>query len=63
MYRAIISVWLRCEGSAKGNAADVRMQHSAETVRTARLAQLSRSDRSSANSAYSATEAVFKETM
>ena len=63
IHRAIISVLLRCEGSAKGNATDVRMQHSAETVRTARLAQLSRSNHSSANSAYSATEAVFKETM
>ena len=63
MYRAIISVLSRCEGSAKSNATDARIQHNAETVRTIRLAQLNRSNRSSANSAYSATKAVFKETL
>ena len=55
MHKAIISVLQRCEGRAKGNAIDVRMEHSAETVRTGRFSWHSsaKSNRSSANSANS----------
>ena len=63
MHKAITSVLQRCEGSTKGNATDVRMEHSAETVRTGRMAQLNKSIRSSPNSACNAKEVVFKEAL
>ena len=63
MHKAIILVLQRCGGSTKGNATDVRMEHSTEMVRTGRLAQLNKSNRSSSNSACNAKEVVFKETM
>ena len=47
MHKAIISVLQRCERSTKGNATDVRIEHSAETVRTGRLAQPNKRNRSS----------------
>jgi len=52
------SVLQCCEGRATGNATDVRMDDSAETVRTSKLAQPSKINRSSrsANSANSAKE-------